>query len=338
MANEFVIKNGYFSQGNSTVTGSLTVTQNVTASRALISSSGNNQLTAIGSGSTFAIAQVFGSQGNLLSVTDSMSGSIFTISDISGYPILDITSDYYTGSIFLPTLLSQSQQNVVAYDSQSGQLFYMSSSALGGGSGTPGGLDTQIQFNSGSGFSGSVNFTFDYTTNVARLTGSLVVSESLRVTGSVSVTQGGFTGSLLGTASVASSSIILNDTPAVPAPRYLTYVYNTGSSTQQIITTSSLTYDHTTNTIFATASQALTASFFSGFNSTSSIIGNGSDKSFDVVHNFGTRNVHVTVYENSNNYETVYADVRRPDVNTVRVVFGGTTAPGAASFVIYVSQ
>ena len=99
MANEFVIKNGYFSQGNSTVTGSLTVTQNVTASRALISSSGNNQLTAIGSGSTFAIAQVFGSQGNLLSVTDSMSGSIFTVSDISGYPILDITSDYYTSSI-----------------------------------------------------------------------------------------------------------------------------------------------------------------------------------------------------------------------------------------------
>jgi len=99
MANEFVIKNGYFSQGNSTVTGSLSVTQNITASKALFSSSGVNQLMVIGSGSSSWLTGIYGSQGNLLTVTDSMSGSLFTVADISGYPILDVTSDYYTSTI-----------------------------------------------------------------------------------------------------------------------------------------------------------------------------------------------------------------------------------------------
>ena len=39
--------------------------------------------------------------------------------------------------------------------------------------GTPGGSDKQLQFNSGSTFSGSTNLTFDYTTNTLYLTGTL---------------------------------------------------------------------------------------------------------------------------------------------------------------------
>lgn len=196
MANEFVIKNGYFSQGNSNVTGSLQVTGSVgvtgsasitgsltsigtstfsgsvlmtgslnaivsgaidltgfiTASKILITSSGNEQLIVIGSGSSSWITGIYGSQGNLLTVTDTFSGSIFTVTDISGYPILDITSDYYTGSVYLPTLQSQSQQNVVVYNSQSGLLSYISASAIGGG-GDP----------------------FPYTGS-AEITGSLIVS------------------------------------------------------------------------------------------------------------------------------------------------------------------
>jgi hypothetical protein len=276
MANEFVIKNGYFSQGNSNVTGSVAITQNVTASKALFSSSNNNQLMVIGSGSfswitgiygsqgnlltvtdTFSgslftitdvsgyqilditsdyytshiemigtasltgslsvtqdltvgqnltaskalfsssngnqltvmgsgstVAQVYGSQGNLLVVNDTFSGSIFTVTDISGYPILDVTSDYYTGSVFLPMLQSQSQQYVVVYNSASGLLTYVSASAVGGGgSGTPGGLNKQIQFNGLGGFSGSSNFTFDSASNVLSLTGSAQITGSLIVSG-----------------------------------------------------------------------------------------------------------------------------------------------------------
>jgi hypothetical protein len=59
--------------------------------------------------------------------------------------------------------------------------------------GSIGGADTNIQFNSGSAFSGSGRFTFDYTTNTARLTGSLIVTGSSIVTGSFNVYNSGDT-------------------------------------------------------------------------------------------------------------------------------------------------
>ena len=51
----------------------------------------NTKLTVEGSGST--IFDVVGSQGQLFSITDSLSGSLFTVSDISGLPILEVFSD-----------------------------------------------------------------------------------------------------------------------------------------------------------------------------------------------------------------------------------------------------
>lgn len=82
-----------FISASSTVilTGSLITSGSITASKVLITSSGNNQLVVMGSGSS--LTQIYGSQGNLLTVNDSLSGSLFTISDISGYPILDVNSD-----------------------------------------------------------------------------------------------------------------------------------------------------------------------------------------------------------------------------------------------------
>ena len=74
------------------------------------------------------------------------------------------------------------------------------------------------------------------------------------------------------------------------------------------------------------------------FSSTSSIVGNNTDKSFDIVHNFGTRDLHVTIYENSGNYETIYADILRPNVNTIRVNFAGATPPTSQQFVVYISR
>ncbi len=46
MPNEFVIKNGYFSQGSSNITGSLTVTAGVTASLFGTASWAQNAITA----------------------------------------------------------------------------------------------------------------------------------------------------------------------------------------------------------------------------------------------------------------------------------------------------
>ena len=50
-------------------------------------------LTVIGSGSAQPIFTVQGSQGELFSITDSLSGSLFSVNDISGLPILEVFSD-----------------------------------------------------------------------------------------------------------------------------------------------------------------------------------------------------------------------------------------------------
>jgi len=365
MANEFVIKNGYFSQGNSNVTGSLqvtgsvgvtgsvSITQNVTASKALFSSSNGDQLTVMGSGST--VAQVYGSQGNLLTVNDTFSGSIFTVTDISGYPILDVTSDYYTSSINTVGFLNHTGRarvtgslivsggfivyntspNYKVIDSALSNLYYSdgdvsidwansflkdtdtavsinwdtrlliandnstthidwdnpsymkfpsvnasvpivsvlgldinnnlyataSTAFGGGGSGTPGGSNKQIQFNKLGAFSGSSNFTFDNSSNTveisgsltvsgsgtftnigpAQFTGSVGVSGSLTITDSLNITQGGLTGSLFGTASYVSGSVFTNANPALSASYALTasYIANsliTASSVSNVIT------------------------------------------------------------------------------------------------------
>jgi len=82
--------------GSLGVTGSISITQNITASNVLISSSGQNQLIIQGSGSTNPLFTIQGSQGELFSVTDLLSGSLFSVNDISGLPMLEVFSDSTT--------------------------------------------------------------------------------------------------------------------------------------------------------------------------------------------------------------------------------------------------
>lgn len=98
--------------GSLTVTGSVSITQNVTASRAIVSGStsttSGSVLTVIGSGSTQPVFTVIGSSGELFSITDSLSGSLFSVNDISGLPILEVFSDNTTviGDYQAPSLLT----------------------------------------------------------------------------------------------------------------------------------------------------------------------------------------------------------------------------------------
>lgn len=94
-----------------------------------------------------------------------------------------------TGSISgtvggLPFLVAGS--NVTASYNGSGQWTISANASGGGGSTNPGGLDQQIQFNSGSTFSGSSNLTYNYATNTLTLTGSLTASTI--VAGGVNIT------------------------------------------------------------------------------------------------------------------------------------------------------
>lgn len=63
-------------------------------------------------------------------------------------------------------------------------------------------------------------------------------------------------------------------------------------------------------------------------------VGNASDTSFTVTHNFGTRDVLVQVYDSST-YETVIADTVRTTTNTVTVSF--TSAPSNNAYRVVVT-
>jgi hypothetical protein len=63
----------------------------------------------------------------------------------------------------MPLILRTEKGSPLTYEEMDGNLtFLYSSSASGSGNGTPGGADQQIQFNSGSAFSGSNSFVFNY--------------------------------------------------------------------------------------------------------------------------------------------------------------------------------
>ena len=59
-----------------------------------------------------------------------------------------------TSEVLITDLPNTSTPNVIAYDSSSGQLSYISTASFGGSS-TPGGTDTQVQYNNGGSFGGS---------------------------------------------------------------------------------------------------------------------------------------------------------------------------------------
>jgi len=61
-----------------------------------------------GSGSALPVFTVQGSQGELFSITDSLSGSLFSVNDISGLPILEVFSDNTTliGNYLDPMLIT----------------------------------------------------------------------------------------------------------------------------------------------------------------------------------------------------------------------------------------
>jgi hypothetical protein len=82
------------------------VNTGTTGTTALFSGAGQNVVTIVGSGSTQPIFTIQGSSGELFSVTDSLTGSLFSVNDISGLPILEVFSNNTTlmGSYLAPSL------------------------------------------------------------------------------------------------------------------------------------------------------------------------------------------------------------------------------------------
>ena len=158
-----------------------------------------------------------GNAGQLFSISDNLTGTLFAVSDISGIPSLEIDDqgivriaefngylvvggdsetdtkgvtiksgaiqirtdsapgyvDFYceTNNLHRVRLKSPAhsaytgQVDVTLPDS-SGTLALLSDVGSGGGGGTPGGSNTQVQFNDGGAFAGNAGMTFNKTTGV----------------------------------------------------------------------------------------------------------------------------------------------------------------------------
>jgi hypothetical protein len=101
-----------------TVTGATYFTGGVSANTLTASGTGQNILTVIGSGNstTSPIFSVVGSQGELFSVSDSLTGSLFSVNDISGLPIVEVFSDntVLMGSYQAPSLNTTKKLSLTA--------------------------------------------------------------------------------------------------------------------------------------------------------------------------------------------------------------------------------
>jgi hypothetical protein len=91
-----IISSGNVGIGTSTPSSSLHVAGTTHLSGSFNTAISGSILTVVGSGSAQPIFTVQGSQGELFSITDSLSGSLFSVNDISGLPILEVFSDNTT--------------------------------------------------------------------------------------------------------------------------------------------------------------------------------------------------------------------------------------------------
>lgn len=99
---------GFPFSGSAVITGSLEV-----------SGSGTNILTIQGSGSANPLVTIQGSSGELFTITDSLSGSLFAINNSSGNPIFEVYSDnkILYGDSAAPTLTTTVKNTVSAVGS-----------------------------------------------------------------------------------------------------------------------------------------------------------------------------------------------------------------------------
>jgi len=104
--------------GNLIVTGNTNV-QALTGTSAYLSGSGQNILTIVGSGSSTSspLMVVSGSSGELFSITDSLVGTLFSVNNVSGNPILSVDS---SDIILMGNYLSPSLNSTIKVSASTG--------------------------------------------------------------------------------------------------------------------------------------------------------------------------------------------------------------------------
>lgn len=95
-----------------------------------------------------------------------------------------------------------------------------------------------------------------------------------------------------------------------------------------------LVLDEQTNYRFDGVAWNLSSGSYASF---SKAFGDGTAASFEITHNLGTRNVHVSVYRNAVPYDEVIVDVQRTS-NSVVTLTGFSLPPSLNQFVVHVSK
>ena len=146
-----------------------------------ISTSGNVTAGNITSGNIIVSGTITDNTGNLDLQTTATNGNINLITNGTGVvqttANINVANVSVTGNIYTGNILTNGYYyaNGVAFTG-------------GGGGGTPGGANTQIQFNDTSSFGGSAGLTFNKTTNALATTGT--VSATANITGGNVLTGG----------------------------------------------------------------------------------------------------------------------------------------------------
>jgi hypothetical protein len=181
-------------------TTALTFTQNYLAnaivagtSNVSVQSNANVTISSAGTANVLTIS----STGIVVKGTESVTGNITSGNVLTG-GLISVTGNIYTGNIL------------------TNGYYYANGTAFGGGGGgTPGGANTQIQYNNAGSFGGSAAFTFNNTTNAISTTGTF--SATGNITGSnISVGTGTITGGNIvnangnGVGNIGSSSLYFN--------------------------------------------------------------------------------------------------------------------------------
>jgi len=154
-------------------TTALTWTQNYLAnaivagtSNVSVVSNANVTISSAGTANVLTIS----STGTVVKGTESVTGNI-TAGNVLTTGLISVTGNIYTGNIL------------------TNGYYYANGVAFGGGGGgTPGGANTQIQYNNNGTFGGSAAFTFNNTTNTIATTGTF--SATANITGGNILTNG----------------------------------------------------------------------------------------------------------------------------------------------------
>jgi hypothetical protein len=144
-----------------------------------ISTSGNVTAGNVTGGNIIVSGTITDTTGNLDLQTTATNGNINLITNGTG--VVQTTANInaanvsVTGNIYTGNILTNGY-------------YYANGVAFSGGGGTPGGANTQIQFNDASSFGGSAGLTFNKTTNALATTGT--VSATANITGGNVLTGG----------------------------------------------------------------------------------------------------------------------------------------------------